>query len=126
MVYLWIHCRTAKYIIIHIHIHIYIRTQSLFARFSAVLLASGNSPNAFRETIWRRILQRSTYWSLFSLFLKNVFAVCMVYHPPFLGIIFGCVPLDFVNLKNAFPRARSSENGTLDFLRSLSVPFAFF
>ena len=64
--------------------------------------------------------------SLFSLFLENVFAVCMVYHPPFLGIIFGCVPLDFVDLKNAFPITRSSENGTLDFLRSLSVPFAFF
>ena len=96
------------------------------ATFSAVLLASGNSPNAFWETIWRRILRRSTYRSLFSLFLENVFAVCMVYHPPFLGIIFGCVPLDFVDLKNAFPRTRSSENGTLDFLRSLSVPFAFF
>ena len=50
----------------------------------------------------------------------------MVYHPPFLGIIFGCVPLDFVDLKNALPRTRSSENGTLDLLCSLSVPFAFF
>ena len=80
----------------------------------------------FWETIWRRILRRSSYRSLFSLFLKNVFAMCMVYHPPFLGIIFGCVPLDFVDLKNAFQRTRSSENGTLDLLRSLSVPFAFF
>ena len=50
---------------------------------------------------------------------------CMVYHPPFLGSIFGCVPLDFVDLKNAFPRTHSSENGTFDLLRSLSVPFAF-
>ena len=59
-------------------------------------------------------------------FFSRMFSPCMVYHPPFLGIIFGCVPLDFVDLKNAFPRTRSSENGTLDFLRSLSVPFALF
>ena len=60
-----------------------------------------------------------------SLFFENVFTMCMDYYPPFLGIIFGCVPLDIVNLKNAFPRTCSSENGTLDFLRSLSIPFAF-
>ena len=60
-----------------------------------------------------------------SEFVLVVFVFVFFYHEPFLRIIFCCIPLDFVGLENASPRTRSPLNGMLNFLHSVSIPFAF-